>query len=294
VTTSESRERERPTAAPPTASPAGSAPVRRGGAVGRALRGALGDRLILLALVVALIAVTEVAARQEWVSRFILPAPSDVWRSLVDGFGRGVYWPHIWSTVYGAGVGFLVAAVGSLAAAGVMVASARVERVVMPAVVAFQSLPKIAVAPIVILWLGFELSAKVVIVAVVCFFPMLLNSLAGLKIRDREQYELLKSLGASKLQMFRHLRLPSALPYVFAGFHVGVIFALLGAVVAEFVGARNGLGYYLLSQRAAFNAEGVYAVLIILMVIGLAFRWVMLTVERRVAFWAEDVSQHNL
>ncbi|WP_164710307.1 ABC transporter permease [Euzebya pacifica] len=253
-----------------------------------------GDQLILALVIIGSLVMAQIAATNGWVSQFILPKPTDVWASLVDGFTSGVYWPHISSTLLGTGLGFAFAAVGAMALAALMVTMERVENVVLPLVVGFQSLPKIAVAPIVILWLGFDLSGKVVIVGFVCFFPILLNTLAGLKIRDREQLELLQSLGATKLQMFRYLRLPGAVPYLFAGFHVGIIFALLGAVVAEFVGSRDGLGRFLLSQRAAFNVGGVYAVLVILMVMGLVFRWIMLLIERRFAFWAEDVSHRNV
>lgn len=257
------------------------------------LRGSAGDRLMLLFLIAAGAGLAEISASNEWVSQFILPAPSDVWRSLVEGLS-GRYWPHISSTLYGAAAGFAFAAVGAIAAAGIMVASPRFERIVMPVVIGFQSMPKIAIAPIVILWLGFGMTSKVVIVAFVCFFPILLNTLAGLKIRDRQQFELMRSLGASRLQMFRYLRVPNAWPYIFAGFQVGAIFALLGAVVAEFVGAGNGLGYFLLAQRSAFNPGGVYAILIVLMAIGLAARWLTLAIEKRVVFWSQDVSHDEL
>jgi len=112
-----------------------------------------------------------------------------------------------------------------------------------------------------------------------------------LKIRERDRYELLRSLGATKWQMFAHLRLPDALPYIFAGLHVGAIFALIGTVVAEFVGSGQGIGYAMLAAKAQFDVAGVYACLVILMALGIALHWLMASIEHRVAFWVEDLSR---
>jgi NitT/TauT family transport system permease protein len=111
-----------------------------------------------------------------------------------------------------------------------------------------------------------------------------------MRVRDREQLELLRSLGATRWQMFRMLRIPGSVPYVFAGFHIGIIFAVLGAVVAEFVGSRSGLGYLLLLQKGQFNVPGVFAILVLLMGIGLSLHGVMVALERKLAFWAKDLS----
>lgn len=248
------------------------------------------ERWVSLAIGVALIGLAEVSADNEWVSKLILPAPSDVWTALVDGFSNGIFWPHIWSTGFAAGFGFFLATLLALAIAGLLSAVPFLERVFMPYVVAFQSLPKIAVAPLVILWMGFGTSAKTVVVMIVCFFPILVNSLQGFQLRDREQIELFRSLGASRMQLLIHLRLPSALPFIFAGLHIGAVFALLGAVVAEFVGSDAGLGYILLLNKGRFNVPGVFAVLVILMVMGIAVHTVSRIIERRVVFWSKDMT----
>jgi NitT/TauT family transport system permease protein len=241
-------------------------------------------------LAIAIVALGEVSARNEWVSRFILPAPSDVWGALISGFETGVYWRHIRSTVGATTAGFAISAVASIVISGILAGSPRLERVFLPFIVAFQTMPKIAIAPLIILWLGFGATSKTAVVAAVCFFPILVNTLQGLKIRDRDKLELLKSLGASRYQLFRYLRAPAALPYIFAGLHVGIIFALVGAVVAEFVGSQAGLGYFLIQQQVAFNVPGVFATLVLLMIVGLAFHVLVKGTERRVTFWAQDVS----
>jgi len=115
--------------------------------------------------------------------------------------------------------------------------------------------------------------------------------LQGLKIRDRTQFELFQSLGATRWQMFVHLRLPSAVPYIFAGLHIGAIFALIGAVVAEFVGTGSGIGYAMLQAKASFDVPGVYVCLVLLMVLGTLLNFIMRRLEQRVAFWIPDVSR---
>lgn len=248
------------------------------------------DRVYSVLLAVVLLAAAELAARWELVSDLILPAPSAVLNALFDGFARGTYWQHIWSTVSATGLGFALAAVTAIMLAGALASVPFLERVLLPFVVAFQTLPKIAIAPLIVLWLGFGSLGKTFVVTVVCFFPILVNALQGLKIRDRNQFELMRSLGASRWQTFRYLRMPNALPYIFAGLHIGVIFSLIGAVVSEFVGSRSGLGYILLSDKAQFNVPGVYAILTLLMVLGLALHWIMKFAERRIAFWAQEVT----
>lgn len=131
---------------------------------------------------------------------------------------------------------------------------------------------------------------KITTAAIGCFFPILVNALQGLRVRDREQVELFQSLGASRYQLFRYVRGPNAIPFIMAGFHIGILFALVGAIVADFVGSQPGLGSRLLIDKETFNVPGVFAVLVILMAFGILLHVVLRLVERRVAFWAEDVS----
>jgi len=254
-----------------------------------------GDRIVdvawSLAILAGILILGEISAANEWVSRVILPRPTDVAQELYRGFAEDIYPRHIISTLTAVVSGFLLAAVFAILLAGVLTGIPRLERIFMPFIIAFQTLPKIAVAPLVIIWLGFGQSGKILIVAVVVFFPVLINALAGLRIRDRSWYELFESLGASKMQSFIHLRVPASMPYVFAGLRIGIVFALIGSVVAEFVGSREGLGYILLQQRAAFNVAGVFAILLLLMIVGTVLNFILAAVERKVTFWAKEASR---
>lgn len=248
------------------------------------------EHAISAALLVVLIALAEVAARQGWISKLVMPAPSAVWAVIVEGFGTGFYFPHLKSTVGSLFAGFFIAGIVAIITAGTLASIPPLERVLTPFFVAFQSMPKVAIAPLIVIWFGFGELSKTVIVITACFFPILINALHGLKLRDRDHLELMRSLGATRLQLFYRLRLPHAMPYIFAGLHIGVIFALIGTVVAEFVGTNSGVGYMMLQSKANFDIASVYACLLLLMGIGVSLHTMMKQLERRVVFWAQDIS----
>jgi len=248
------------------------------------------EPLLSLLLAALLIGGGQYAAANGLVSPLILPAPSEVLVAMIDGFRSGNYLTDLLSTTGSLLAGFALGTVISLVFAGLLISLPLLERVLTPFIVAFQSMPKVAIAPLIILWIGFGEASKIVIVVTVCFFPIMVNTLQGLRIRDRDRYELLRSLGASRWQMFWHLRLPDAVPYIFAGLHIGAIFALIGAVVAEFVGSSSGLGYAMLQAKASFDVPGVYVCLFLLMVLGIALNMIMTRIERRMSFWAQDLS----
>lgn len=242
-------------------------------------------------LLVVIMAFVQIGVGRNWIDSLLIPSPSSVAGALKNGFTSGVYWEHINSTVTGTLLGFGLAIVIGVGIGGLLATIPWLERVLYPFVVAFQATPTIAIAPLIIIWAGFGQFSKVLIVAVVSFFPILVNTMQGLRLRERERLELSNALGASRWQTFRYIRLPGSMPYVFAGLKVGAIFALLGAVVAEFVGSRDGLGVLLTVQRTQFDVPGVFATLILLMAIGLVVDFVMSTIGRRVTFWAQEDDQ---
>lgn len=264
-------------------------PVRpRSASAGSRRRVRIPDLFWTVLVGVVALALAEVSARQGWVSELIIPSPSSIGENLWSGIIQGLYWAPIVSTMSAALIGFGVAAVSGVLVAGILVTFPPLERIFMPYVVALQTMPKIALAPIILLGLGFGDTSKITIVAIVAFFPMLVNSLQGLRLRSREQAELMQSLGASKMQVFRLVRIPNSLPYIFAGVHIGLIFALLGAIVAEFVGASSGLGVLMLQQKSQFNIAGLWAVMVILMIIGALLQQITALAERRVARWSGE------
>ncbi|MBO4205675.1 ABC transporter permease [Micromonospora echinofusca] len=222
------------------------------------------------------------------VDEYVLPRPSQVVDSLWRQLGDDQFWGHLWVTSQEALVGFVIG-VGAALLLGTFISQIRiVEATLMPYIVAFQTVPKVALAPLFVVWFGFGLTSKVVMAAVISFFPMLVNVIEGLRAADADRIQMLTVFGASRSQIFRMVRLPSALPFIFAGLDIGIVFAILGAVVGEFIGAKEGLGYLLLQTNYNFDIAGMFAVLVVLSVMGLAAHFVIRLVQKRVAFWAED------
>jgi NitT/TauT family transport system permease protein len=242
-----------------------------------------GSKRVLL-MILTLI-VWEAAVRGFDVPQFILPTPSAVAVAFYNGFSSGIYFEHIWVTVGETFLGFLFGSAIAFVLGTLIAMSRRLEYFLYPYVVMFQSMPKVALAPLIVLWFGLGLTSKVINAALVAFFPLMVNVIVGLRSVDEDRINLMRSLGANELQIFRMLRLPNALPFIMAGLEIAMIFALIGAIVAEFVGAQNGLGVYMQSLNYTLDVAGEVSVLLILSVIGLCLNQIIQFIKRRVLFW---------
>jgi len=244
--------------------------------------------LILIPVVfVVFVALWEWVVRRFDVPAFIAPPPSAVLASLAGGVRNRLYLEHFGVTLYETLLGFLIASVAGIALGAVIAQFRLVEQTVYPYLVALQTLPKIAIAPLIIVWFGFGISSKVIIAAMVGFFPVLVNVIVGLKTVDQGKLDLMGSLDATRWQTFRLVKFPNALPFVFAGLDIAIVFSVLGAIVGEFVGAQRGLGTLILQFNYNLDTAGVFAVMILLAVLGVALHVLMQVIQRRVIFWAE-------
>lgn len=242
---------------------------------------------LVAAMFVLVVAVWQALVTVGQVPPFLVPAPLAVARAIGTAFGTGVLAPAIGYTLYETLGGF---ALGSAIAIvlGSLIAYSRVCRLgLYPYVVAFQAVPKVAIAPLIVVWFGFGLTSKVVTAALVALFPVLVNTIAGLEAADPGHLELMRAVCASRWQAFRWVRWPACLPYLFAGLEAGLIFSLIGAIVAEFVGARVGLGTYILNLQFNMDTAGVFAGLLVLSVVGVALHTLLRAVARRVIFWTQ-------
>ncbi|HEX3175381.1 MAG TPA: ABC transporter permease [Methylomirabilota bacterium] len=240
---------------------------------------------LTILLFLATIGVWEGTVRALAIPGFILPPPSQVAQALYRGFASGLYVQHLGYTLLETLLGFIA---GSLLGffLGTAVAMNRyVEFFLYPYIVMFQSLPKVALAPLIVVWFGLGLTSKVLNAALVAFFPLLVNTMVGLKSADEDRVNLMRSLAASDQQIFWMLRLPNALPFVMAGLDVAMIFALIGAIVAEFVGAQRGLGMLIQSMNFNMDVSGQFSILLVLSVVGLVLNRAIGLVRRRVMFW---------
>ncbi|MCC7225992.1 MAG: ABC transporter permease [Burkholderiaceae bacterium] len=268
-------------------SPVSSSPVARPRAHKRSLAARLRARpeLVLIPLVfIVVTAVWEWAIAHFAVPEYVAPAPSAVARALING----KYLDNALFTLSEAMMGFGLAAVAGIVLGGLIAQFPLVDKTLYPYLIAIQTTPKVAIAPLFIIWFGFGMTSKVVIAATVAFFPVLVNVISGLKSTDPERIELMRSLRATRWQTFRMVMFPSALPVIFAGLNIAVIFSLLGAIVGEFLGSRQGLGNAIMQMNVNLDTAGVFASLFVLSSIGIALHVVMGAIQRRLLFWTEQ------
>ena len=246
--------------------------------------------LVLVPLVFILFTGTwELLVRIRNVQEIVLPAPSRIAQALVEQLSGAAFWANFRITLTETLLGFAIAAVVAVSLGTAVSQIKIVEKTVMPYAVAFQAIPKVALAPLFLLWFGFGMSSKIVMAAVISFFPILINVIEGLRSAEVERLRMLTVFGANKWQIFTKVRIPSAMPFIFAGLDIGLLLALLGAVVGEFIGgAGGGLGALVLQTNYNFDIPGQFAVLIVLSVMGLVFHGVVRFAQRKFAFWADN------
>jgi NitT/TauT family transport system permease protein len=221
------------------------------------------------------------------ISAFILPAPGAVWHAWLDLLESPRGWANAAITVYETVVGFIWAMVVGV---GLGVLIARIpwlERTLNPFIVATQVVPKVALVPLFIVWFGFGITSKVLIAAILAFFPILTNTVLGVKSIDRGHRDVMVSLNASRWQVFRRLELPSSLPYILTGMEVGIVLAIIGAIVGEYLGGNDGLGHLLVSRMNAFETDGLFAVMIHMTILGFVFYFGISALRRILTPWHE-------
>jgi NitT/TauT family transport system permease protein len=241
-----------------------------------------------LLFLVLLLALWELALALEWVSESILPPPFDVAESFVDLISSDFVWDDIGATLWESVAGFALGSALGLALAIPSGLSPIMRQMLGPYAVALQVTPRIAIAPLIIAWAGFGYSSKIWIAAIIAFFPVYVNALTGILTVDEEAREMFRSLGASRLQTFTRLMVPSSLPVLFAGLKTAAGLALVGAVVGEFISAERGLGVLVQQFSSQLAIADAFAVILMLMILGLLLYGAMEWLERTTVFWLHD------
>jgi NitT/TauT family transport system permease protein len=231
-----------------------------------------------------LLGLWELACDALHVPVFYIPAPSRIAETLVAG--APLYLSHLGVTMYATFASFLIALVLGVVF-GTLVSEMRFfERTLLPVMIALQAMPRIALAPIIIVWFGFGPESKIALGAFTAFFPVFVNTAQGMRATDSEQIALMRSLKASRWQIFRMVKLPNAMPYLLAGANIAIIFAMLAVIVGEFLGANRGIGFLITTQSAQMDTAGVMAAVFILSAIGVAFHYGLQYLRDRLLFWA--------
>lgn len=236
--------------------------------------------------IVVVIILWEITCRLLQVPAFLLPAPSAIVERLIAE--RQLLATHTIVTISEMLMGFALAVVVGATAAILVTTSDRVKDVAMPLIVITQLIPKIAIAPVILIWFGYGLSSKVVIAFLIAVFPIVIDMAAGLTMIERELVELLRSLGASRWKIFVKAQIPNSLPHLFSGMRVSITLAMIGAVVGEFVGGSEGLGYIIVVGTSELKTALVFAAIFVLTAAGFALFALIGWVERLVIPWSAD------
>lgn len=231
----------------------------------------------------ALFLLWQFGVRAAGVPEYILPVPTEFLEKLWSS--RALITEHTLITAKEIVLGFVAAGAISIPLGFLIVSWKPLERAVYPVIVFFQLIPKIAIAPLFVVWFGFGLFPKVLLTFMLCFFPTLVASMTGFRALDERVLYLTNSMGMSWWKTFRYVRLPSALVYIYAGLKVSIVFATTGAIVGEFVGSNSGLGYLLLRATSYLDMPLIFAVLVALCVVGISFSYVVAYSERWLMPW---------
>jgi NitT/TauT family transport system permease protein len=234
---------------------------------------------------VLLLIVWELVSRAGMVSPLVLPPPSRIWDGLVILFTAPWFPQHVWYTTAETLIGFAIGGVAAILLGIVMVELRLFKEVMYPYVVAFQVMPKVVLAPIFITWFGFGMESKIVMAVAISLFPVVINTVVGLESVEENATLLMRSLVATRTQVFWKLSWPTALPSIFAGLKTSLTLALIGALVAEFVTAKEGLGTLITTFSFELKVYLVFAVIIVVSVLGLLLYGLMEYLERKIVFW---------
>ena len=230
------------------------------------------------------IAAWEVGVRLLAVPEYVLPAPSVIGQVMAARWKVLMF--HAGWTLSEILLGFFLGVAVAIPLAIAIVYSKLVEKTIYTFLVAFQAVPKVALAPLLVAWFGFSQTPKVIVAFLICFFPMVVSTEVGLRSMPVDMYQLARSLGASEWETFWKFRLPHGLPSIFGGFKIAISLAVIGAVVGEFVAGHNGLGYYQGLVAAALQTPALYASLVLLAVIGIVLFYIVAAIESWVVHWA--------
>jgi len=267
--------------------PAGLATTEPNPAKSRKARTRISLRLALppVILLVAVCTVLEILSATKVLNPMAFPAPSSIaqssWTLLADAF----FWESMKITTWETVAGFLIGSAGGFAIGALCGTSSAFNRAVYPWVVVLQNTPRVALAPIFLTWFGFGLSSKIAMAVTICFFPLVINTIVGMASTDPSAKLMMRSLGATRSQMFFRLTLPSAAPVIFAGLKNAMTLALIGAIVGEFVGADIGIGVLIQQYQFKLDVAGGFALVLLLAIAGLILYGVVAWFDRRFIFW---------
>lgn len=244
------------------------------------------ERFSSLLLATALILLWQIGVKVSGVTEFVLPAPSAIAERIIIDFPLLI--SHSMITLSEVVAGFGLAVSVGLPMALIIFYSPMFERSIYPILIAMQTVPKIVLAPLLVLYLGYGWAPKIVLAFLISFFPILISTVIGLQSLDKDLVNMVRSMGAKEYQVFFKIRLPAALPNVFGGFKVAIYLAVIGAIIGEYVAAEQGLGYLQLQANSQFDTTLNFATVVMISAIGVSLYLILNTLEKRISFRRES------
>ena len=243
-----------------------------------------------LATAIVIVGAWLFATKVMKVPNYILPGLEQIGVALWRGYVDGEFWPHLAFTSQALILGYILGALFAVVLGTLVSEFGPFEKAVFPYVVALQSMPKVALAPLIIVWFGFGIELKIVLVALICFFPIFINTVTGIRSVDPDLVDLLRVFGRSRLDILLQLKLPHAATAIMAGLQISVVLGLIGAVAAEFIASTRGLGFVIQNSANALDLGAMFAALFSLAAIGIAGTQLLRGLQRRLIFWERGSS----
>lgn len=251
----------------------------------------ISNKLIPLLFALFLVLIWEAVVRAGLVPRFILPSPSDVLKAFVMTMPDMI--DHILVTLREALTGFAVAIILSLLLAMAMDRFSAVKKALYPLLIVSQTIPIIILAPLFILWFGFGILPKIIVAVLVCFFPIIISLLEGLSSVDVDMINLLKSMGASKSQIFKIVKLPASMVGLFSGLRIAATYSIMGAVIGEWLGGDSGIGFYIVRVKHSFAVDKVFAATLVVIILSMLLFKVITIIQNLSMPWFRYIEQQR-
>lgn len=244
------------------------------------------NKLYSIGTIIAILAIWQGLVSFGVVPRFMLPSPMDVITAFVQEFPQLMI--HTRTTLVEALLGLFCGVLLGFVAAVLMDAFNRVYHALYPIIVITQTIPTVAIAPLLVLWLGYEMTPKIVLIIIVTFFPIAVGLLDGFRIADPDAMNLLRSMGAGKFQIFRYIKFPGALPNFFSGLRISAAYSIVGAVISEWLGGFNGLGVYMTRVKKSFAFDKMFAVIFLISAVSLLLMWGVNLLQKKCMPWENE------
>ncbi len=247
------------------------------------------EKLLPIAVFVLIIIIWQMVSMLELVPAFMLPSPYKVVKAFIADFP--ILMSHAGYTLFEAFIGMAISILLGFFAAVLMDRFVYVKKAFYPLLVVTQTIPSIAIAPLLVLWFGFDMSPKIILIVIVCFFPLAVGFLDGFASSDPDEIKLLRSMGAGNMQIFRHVKLPHSLPHFFAGLKVSSSYCIVSAVISEWLGGSNGLGVYMTRVRKSYSFDKMFAVILLVSALSILIMALISLLEKKLMPYNQEKKQ---